>query len=80
LRLFLSYFLSAIQIISPNSGRQTLAVVNASTLAPVTTLVRSFINDIHRIEQSFVLALDDFHLIKDESVLDLLTQLLRHPP
>ena len=80
LRLFLSYFLTAIQTIFPNFGRPTLAMVNASTLAPVTVLVGSLINEIDRIEQSFVLALDDFHLIKDESVLDLLNQLLRHPP
>jgi LuxR family maltose regulon positive regulatory protein len=39
LRLFLSYFLAGIQSIFPNFGRQTQAMVNASTLAPVTALV-----------------------------------------
>jgi LuxR family maltose regulon positive regulatory protein len=80
LRLFLSYFLAAIQTIFPDFGRQILAMVNASTLAPVTALAGSLINEINQIEQSFVLAWDDFHLIKDESVLELLNQLLRHPP
>jgi len=80
LRLFLSYFLTAIQTIYPNFGRQTLAMVNAPTIAPVTILVGSLINEIDSIEKSFILALDDFHLIEDESVLDLINQLLRHPP
>ena len=80
LRLFLGYILTAVQTIFPDFGRQTLAMVNASTLAPVAALVGSLINEIDRIEQSFILALDDFHLIKDESVLELLTELLRHPP
>jgi LuxR family maltose regulon positive regulatory protein len=80
LYLFLSYFLTAIQTIFPKFGRQTLAMVNGSTLAPVTALVGSLINEIDRIKQVFVLVLDDFHLIKDESVLELLNQLLRHPP
>ena len=80
LRLFLGYLLSAIQTIFPDFGRKTLAMVNASTLAPVTALVGSLINELDRIEESFILALDDTHLIKDESVLELLNQLLRHPP
>jgi LuxR family maltose regulon positive regulatory protein len=80
LRLFLSYFLTAIQTIFPDFGRQTLAMVNAETLPPVSELAGTLINDIDRIEQSFILALDDIHLIEDESVLELLNQLLRHPP
>ena len=80
LRLFLSYFLSAIQTIFPNFGRETQTLANASTLAPVSILARSLISEIDRVEQAFVLVLDDFHLITDKSVLDLISQLLRHPP
>jgi LuxR family maltose regulon positive regulatory protein len=80
LRLFLSYTLTSIQTIFPDFGRQTLTMVNASTLAPIGDLVRSIINEIGRVEESFILALDDIHVIKDESVLELLNQLLRHPP
>ncbi|MBW1790505.1 MAG: AAA family ATPase, partial [Deltaproteobacteria bacterium] len=80
LRLFLSYFLTAIQTIFPNMGRQTLAMVNVAMIAPVKAIVGSLINEIDRIEQPFILVLDDSHLIKDESVLEVLNQLLRHPP
>jgi LuxR family maltose regulon positive regulatory protein len=84
LRLFLSYFLTAIQSCSgtefSDAGRETLAMVNALTLPPLSVLAGTLINEIDRIEKPFILALDDFQLIKDESVLELIAQLLYHPP
>ena len=80
LRLFLSYFLTSIQSIFPDFGRHTLAMVNAPTLPPVAALVGSIVNEIDRLEQSFILALDDFHLIRDDSVFEMFNRLLRHPP
>ena len=80
LRLFLNYFLAAVQTMFPDAGRETQAMVNALTLPPVSTLAGSLINEFDRIEKPFILVLDDFHIIKDESVLDLFTQLLHHPP
>ena len=44
LRLFLSYFLTAIQTIFPDFGRQLLDKVNASTLPPLSALIGSLIN------------------------------------
>ena len=77
LRVFLSYLLTAIQSCHGTGfsdvGRQTLAMVNASTLASVSTLVGSLISEIDRVEQSFVLSLDDFHLIKDKFLVVILT-------
>ena len=78
--LFLSYFLSAVQIIFPDAGRKTLALVNASSPPPLSVSAGSLLNELARIEQPFILVLDDYHLIQDESVHDLLIQLLSHPP
>jgi LuxR family maltose regulon positive regulatory protein len=84
LRLFLSYFLTAIQSCHgtefSDAGRKTMAMVNAMTLPPASVLAASLINELDRIEQPFILVLDGFHHIKDESVLDLLHQLLQHSP
>ena len=80
LPLFLSYFLSAVQKMFPDAGRKTLAIVNASSLPSVSILAGSFLNELERIEQPFILVLDDYHHIQDKSVNDLLTQLLSHPP
>jgi len=80
LPLFLGYFLSAVQIIFPDAGRKTLAMVNASSPPPVSVLAGSLLNELARIEQPFMLVLDDFHHIQDESVHELLIQLLSHLP
>ena len=84
LRLFLSYFLTAIQSCHgtefSDAGRETLTMINAMTLPPTSVLAANLINELDRIEQPFTLVLDDFHNIVDESVFLLLDQLLRHPP
>lgn len=80
LHLFLSYCLTAIQQMFSDAGRKTLAMLNAPTLPPVSALAGSFINELELIEQPFILVLDDYHHIQDESVHDLLNQLLHHPP
>ena len=77
LRLILFYFLAAVQTISRGAGRESLALVNAWT-PPV--LAGSLANELDRIEQDFILVLDDFQLIGDKSIHDLLDELLRHPP
>ena len=46
----------------------------------MSVLAVNLINELDRIDQHFLLALDDFHSIEDESVLDLIAQLLHHPP
>lgn len=78
--LFLSYFLSAIQSMLPEAVRETLAMVNAPNLPSTSMLATSLINELALIDQPFVLVLDDYHLVKEQSVHDLLTELLRYPP
>jgi LuxR family maltose regulon positive regulatory protein len=78
--LFVSYFLSTLQSIFPDAGRKILAMVNSSSPPPVSALSGSLLNALARIEQPFILVLDDYHHIQDKSVHDLLIQLLAHPP
>ena len=80
LRLFLTYFLEAVRTIFPTAGRDTLAMLNAPTLPPLLELSRSLINELDSMEQEFVLVLDDYHRIQEDSVQRVLTELLRHPP
>lgn len=84
LHRFLRYFLAAIQSRHgagfSDAVRKTMALANALTPPPPSTLADNLINELDLIEQPFILVLDDFHLIKDESVLNLLTQLLHHAP
>jgi LuxR family maltose regulon positive regulatory protein len=80
LRLFLSYLLAAIRDMFPDAVRHTLEFVNAENLPPLPVLTGSLINELDQIQQNFILALDDVHLIQERAVHCLLTEILRHPP
>jgi LuxR family maltose regulon positive regulatory protein len=80
LRLFLSYLLAAIRTMFPDAVRHTLEFVNAENLPPLPVLTGSLINELDLIQQNFILALDDVHLIQERAVHCLLTEILRHPP
>jgi len=80
LRTFTTYFVAAVKTLFSGACRNTQALLNASDLPPIAILVANLLNELDLIEQSFIMVLDDFHLIEDESVLDLITKLLHHPP
>ena len=80
LRTFTTYFVAAVKTLFSGACRNTQALLNASELPPIAILVANLLNELDLIEQSFIIVLDDFHLIEDESVLDLITKLLHHPP
>jgi LuxR family maltose regulon positive regulatory protein len=80
LRQFLSYLLASLETLFPDAVRTTRALVEAATLPPLSRLAESLNNDLDRIERDFVLVLDDYHRIREDSVHDLLTELLHHPP
>jgi len=79
LRLFLSYFVSAILRIFPVACTETLSMLSVDQLPPVSVLSRSLINELDQIEKAFILVLDDYHLIRDQSIHALIAELLDHP-
>lgn len=79
LRLFLSYFVSAIQRIFPVACTETRSMLSVDPLPPVSVLARSLINELDRNEKAFVLVLDDYHLIRDQHIHKLIAELLHHP-
>jgi LuxR family maltose regulon positive regulatory protein len=80
LRVFLTYFVSAVRAMFPDALQETGDLLNAHVLPPLSVLTASLANDLDMIEQDFILAMDDFHLVEDRSVHALLSDLLRHPP
>jgi hypothetical protein len=42
-------------------------------------LARYLLNDVEQITEPFILALDDVHLIREQAILDFLSELLHHP-
>ena len=78
-RLFLSYFVSAIQCIFPAACTETQSMLGVDPLPPVSLMARSLINELDQVENAFILVLDDYHLIRDQGVHELIAELLHHP-
>jgi len=80
LRLFLFYFMQAVQSIFPDAIHETQAMLNPPELPPINMLSHSLVNELDRIEKKFVLVLDDYHFISEIKVHELINNLLKHPP
>jgi LuxR family maltose regulon positive regulatory protein len=79
LRLFITYFLAAVNRLFPEAGKKTWSLLKADHLPPVSVLAHTLINEVAQIEQSFILVLDDYYFIQETSIHNLLTEILNHP-
>ena len=79
LRQFAVCFVHAVRKMFPDALPKTKRLLKAAVLPPQHVLAVNILNELNKLEQHFVLVLDDFHAIHEKSVHDLLTELLRHP-
>ena len=77
---FLGHFITAIHTIFPGSLPQTLALSRASSQPVSRVVAEMLLNELDRLQQRFVLVLDDYHLVRDPAVDQLLHQILNHAP
>ncbi len=78
--VFLSYIVSAIQCLNTDFGESILNLLNSPNKPSNESISSLLINEILNINQNFLLVLDDFHLIENRVVLELVTYLLEHFP
>jgi LuxR family maltose regulon positive regulatory protein len=77
---FLEYFIVALQTLSPKIGVDVLASLQSSQPPPTETILTTLLNDITTLSDSFILVLDDYHLIDSKSVDEVLAFLVKHSP
>ncbi len=77
---FLSYTVAAVQTLFPEFGHDTQALLSAVSVPPLPVIVGSFSNELDELDEPFILVLDDYHVIHDPAIHDLLTELLNYPP
>ena len=80
LHQFLNYFVAAVSQLFPSEMHQSQAMVTAPILPPMPVLMATMINDLEKIEQGFIVVLDDIHCIKSQRVHELLKLVLRELP
>ena len=56
-----------------------MSMLKTAHLPPVSVLARSLINELEQIEKTFILVLDDYHLIREKRIHGLIAKLLEHP-
>ena len=78
--VFLNYIISGIQSIHPEFGQSALKLLNSPNRPFGESIANLLINEILNINSNFLLVLDDFHLIKSNEVLKLVTYFLEHIP
>ncbi|MES0361772.1 MAG: LuxR C-terminal-related transcriptional regulator [Anaerolineales bacterium] len=77
---FLSYFVAALQRIETDTGASILSLLQSTQSPPIEAILTFLINEIAAISDNFVLILDDYHLITDQSIHDALGFILDHLP
>jgi LuxR family maltose regulon positive regulatory protein len=80
---FFAYFVAALQKVEANLGQEIEGVLRSGQLPPSDVISATLINDIlraQRVEDRFLLVLDDFHVIQDQSILQVLERLVANPP
>lgn len=78
--VFLNYVLAAVSAAYPPPRLATRDLAQALTLPPPEILAASLANDLVALPADFVLVLDDYHVIANPQVHELLERLLDHPP
>lgn len=77
---FFSYLLSALQKVDEHIGEELEGVLRAGEISPVEAISTVLINDMLKIDSSFLLVLDDFHVIQEQLILEFFEKLLIHVP
>jgi LuxR family maltose regulon positive regulatory protein len=80
LRVFLTYFVAAVQRLFPTACQKTKILLRTAEIPPLPVLAGGLTNELDAVTESFILVLEDYHEIHESSVHELLRELLRHPP
>lgn len=77
---FFTYLISALQKMNANLGQEIADVLHSGQIPPEEILSTMLINEIQELEGRFLLVLDDFHVIQDRIILEVLGKLIANPP
>ena len=80
LTVFLSYIVAAIQSLFPKGCISLQSLLTAPQMPPLDYLTTTLINEITALPKDFLLVLDDYHLIKNPDVHQLILALVQYAP
>jgi LuxR family maltose regulon positive regulatory protein len=79
---FLEYLVAALQTVAPNIGEGILGILHATPDQPpnIELLLTNLLNELSKHPDSFILVMDDYHVIETQSLNQALTFLIEHLP
>jgi LuxR family transcriptional regulator, maltose regulon positive regulatory protein len=80
LAMFVTGLVEALHGALPPVADKTLTALTGMTLPSPEALSHSLLDDLAAIEQDFILVLDDYHVIHNQAIHELMQELVNHPP
>ncbi|MCP4362134.1 MAG: LuxR family transcriptional regulator, partial [Chloroflexi bacterium] len=77
---FFTYLVAALQTVDKNLGREIKGILRAGQLPPSEIISATLINDMLELNVQFLLILDDFQVIQDRFILQVLQTLVTNTP
>ena len=77
---FLTYFISALQAIHTDVGKDILAMIQSPQIPSFESILTILLNEITNISDNFTIVFDDYHVINNQSIDKIFTFLLEHMP
>ena len=79
LPLFLNYIFAAIEQVFPGECQNCEMLLHKTPLPEIDEICTILINHINQIQKRFILVLDDFQVINNANIHDLIKELMQHP-
>lgn len=76
--VFMGYFITAVRSIFPEFGEQILKLAQSASRPSLSTISNYLLDELDRLEQKFVLVLDDIHTLTNPDIHELLGKLLHY--
>jgi len=77
---FFAYFISGIKSFDKQSAESLEQLLDAFQSIGFETFIRALIHQLHTIDHPFILVLDDYHLIRNDQIHQVLRAILEHLP
>jgi LuxR family maltose regulon positive regulatory protein len=77
---FFAYLAAALQKVHPDLGREIAGVLRSGQLPPGEIISTTLVNDVLELEGRFLLVLDDFQVIQDRFILQVMQRLVANLP
>ena len=73
---FFDYLIGALQMVDQDLGDESAEILRRSTTPPLKVVLTALLNEINAYDKEFVLAFDDYHVIKEHGIHEALSFLI----